>query len=126
MDVLRHVLQALVPGGRVVDLASIPPEGVVLHGDAVVGSIDESAFFPRAAATAAALDRLAAEGMLELERVEQFPVLIHYPSGRDAVEDVAERTYGRMPDELAASVAAIADPVRIRETGRVRVFRKAG
>jgi hypothetical protein len=42
------------------------------------------------------------------------------------VEDVAERTYGRMPDELAASVAAIAGHVRIRETGRVRVFRKAG
>lgn len=122
VHVLRRLLTALVPGGRIVDLTSVRPSGAVEAGDVVLGEIDESAFFPRAEASAAALDALAAEGLLTLDSEERFPVLIRYPAGSDAVADVAERTYGRMPDELVAIVAAISGPVSIRETSSVRGF----
>jgi hypothetical protein len=124
VNVLRRLVRTLVPGGRVVDLASVPPDGTVEASGVVLGTLDESAFFPRAAACAAALDELVAEGLLALESEERFPVRIRYPSGPEAVEDVAERTYGRMPDEVAAVVGAITGPVEIRETGSVRSFRR--
>ena len=122
MHALRHLLPALVPGGRIVDLASVPPNGVVEAGDVVLGELDESAFFPRSEASAAALDALVAEGVLTLDSQERFPVVIRYPSGSDAVADVAQRAYGQMPSELAATVAAISGPVSIRETSAVRAF----
>lgn len=122
VHVLRRLLRSLVPGGRVVDLTSVPPDGVVQADGAVVGALDESAFFPRALASAAALDDLVAAGVLAEDGEERLPVLIDYPSGADAVADVAERSYGRMPAELAARVAQIAGPVQIVESSRVRSF----
>jgi len=123
VDVLRHVLRALVPGGWVVDLASVPPGATVERESVVVGAIDESAFFPRAAACAAALDGLVLEGLLlPPEHEEDFPVLIHYSSGSAAVADVAGWSHSRMPDEVAARVRAVEGSVVIRETNRVRAF----
>lgn len=104
------------------DLAAVPPDGVVESDGIVLGQLDESAFFPRAAACAAALDVLVAEGTLAPESEERFPVIIRYPSGADAVEDVAERSYGRMPEALAVRVRDIEGPVEIREFSSVRSF----
>lgn len=124
--VLRRLLRSLVPGGVVVDLAAVPPDGVVEADDGVVGQLDESAFFPRAAASAFGLDDLVRLGVLAAGAELRFPVLIDYPSGADAVADVAERSYGRMPDELAAHVAGIPGAVRIREYSLVRSFTLVG
>ncbi len=49
---------------------------------------------------------------------------IGYPSGADAVADVAARSYGRMPDELAVRVSAVRGPVAITESGVVRAFER--
>ena len=105
-----------------VDLASVPPDGIVESDGVVLGRLDESAFFPRAAAAAAALDALVEDGVLSARSRETFPVLIRYPQGADAVADVADRAYGQMPAELAERVSAIARPVEIREFSLVRSF----
>lgn len=123
MHVLRQLLRALVPGGTVVDLTAVPPAAVVETDEGrVLGEVDESAFFARALAAVAGLDVLATEGLLRFESEERFPVVVRYPAGRDAVEDVAGRTYARMPASLAERVAAIPGPVAIRETSAVRRF----
>jgi hypothetical protein len=122
VDVLRHLLEALVPGGSVVDLTSVPPDGVVEVDGEIIGSLDESAFFPRATANAAALDDLVAQGVLALRTEERFPVVIDYWNGADAIADVAERSYGRMPEEVAARLSLVAGPVSIREFCFVRSF----
>lgn len=124
VDVLRKLLRGVAPGGVVVDLAAVPPDGVVLHEGEVVGLLDESAFFSRAEVTAEALDLLVDDGLLVKEHDERFPVLISFENGIELVEDVKERTYGRIPDALASRVAAIEGPVQIREQSRVRSFRK--
>jgi hypothetical protein len=124
VDVLRQLLRTLVPGGAVVDLIAIPPPGVVEAGGRVLGELDESAFFDRALVAISGLDALVAEGVLAFESEERFPVLVAYPTGADAVEDVAGRTYGRMPAPLEQRVAAIPGPVVIRETSAVRRFTK--
>ncbi len=91
VDVLRDLLEALEPGGLVVDLLSVPPgEWVEVDGE-VVGELDGSTFFPRALAAAAGLDALAAEGVLVHEHQERFAILVRYPTGADLVEDVSQR-----------------------------------
>lgn len=120
--VLRRLLRSLAPRGSVVDLAAVPPDGLVEADGEVIGRLDESAFFPRAAASAGALDALVRERVLAPVTEERLSVLIDYPTGADAVADVAERRYGRMPDDVVARVEAIATPVRIREVSLVRSF----
>ena len=120
--VLRRLLRSLARHGSVVDLAAVPPDGVVEAGELVVGRLDESAFWPRAAASEDALDALVRKGVLAQVAEERLAVLIDYPTGADAVADVAERAYGRMPDDVAARVEVLATPVRIRETSLVRSF----
>ena len=126
VDVLRKLLQALVPGGVVVDLLSVPPpERIEVDGD-VLGELDGSRFFPRALAAAAGLDMLAEEGLLVAEGEERFPVFIRYPTGPDVIEDVAQREYTRMPSALAGRLQAIQQPCAIRDNCLVRRFRKLG
>ena len=124
VDVLRKLLQAHVPGGVVVDLTAVPLNAQVEVNSSVLGELDGSAFFPRAEKATAGLDAFAREGLLLLEGEERLSILVGYPSGRDAIDDVAERTYTRMPAELARRVETIAEPVAIREFSLVRRFRK--
>jgi hypothetical protein len=123
VDVLRRLLEALRPGGGVVDLLSVPPPRTVEVEGAIIGELDQTTFFPRAQAAAAGLDALAAEGVLTSGHQERFPILIRYPTGADAVEDVGQSTYTRMPHELARHLEAIPGPVVIRESCLVRTFR---
>jgi hypothetical protein len=124
VDVLRELMRVLAPGGVVVDLLSVPPpERVEAAGD-VLGELDGSRFFPRALEAAAGLNTLVAEGLLAAEGEERFSVFIRYPTGRDLAEDVAQREFTRMPDELRARVLQVGGPCHIRDSCLVRSFRK--
>lgn len=124
MHVLRRLLRSLVPGGIVLDLLSVPPNARVEAGGEVLGELDGSAFFPRALAAAAGLDALADEGLLAQEHEEAFPILVRYPSGADLLEDVAGRTFTRMPTALARRVGRIEGQCEVREHCLVRRYRK--
>jgi hypothetical protein len=124
VDVLRQLLRSLVVGGLVVDLLSVaPPEQVVVDGE-VLGELDNSRFFARAVPAAAGLDELAAQGILDHEYEERFSILIHYPTGADLVEDVAQRRHTRMPAALGRRLRALDGPCQIRDNCLVRRFRK--
>ena len=124
VDVLRKLLQALVPGGIVVDLIAVPPPERIEVGDEVLGELDQVRAIPRWLETAAGLDALVEEGLLVAEGEERLSILVRFPTGRDAVDDVSQRTFTRMPGALARRVEAIAGPVAIREHSLVRRFRK--
>ncbi len=124
VDVLRKLLHALVPGGIVVDLIAVPPPERVEAGGKVLGELDQSRAIPRWLETAAGLDALVEERLLVAEGEERLSILVRFPTGRDAVEDVAQRTFTRMPAALARRVETIAGPVAIREHSLVRTFRK--
>src|SRR3990170_5026077 len=113
VNVLRRLMTALVPGGLVVDLLSVPPPERVEVGGELLGELDGSAFFPRALAAAGGLDALAVEGGPVHEHEERFPIFVRYPTGADLVEDVAQREYTRMPAALGRRVRAIAGPCEI-------------
>src|SRR3990172_11656818 len=93
VDVLRRLLQALVPGGIVVDLIAVPPPERVEVGDVVLGELDQSTAIPRWLETAAGLDALVEEGLLVAGGEERLSILVRFPTGRDAVDDVSQRAF---------------------------------
>jgi hypothetical protein len=123
VDVLRRLLQALVPGGVVVDLTMAPPDEVVESGGEILGHLDCSVFFPRALAAGAGLHALADEGVLAFVREEQVSVIVRYPSGRDVLEDIAGRTYTRMPQQLARRLEDVSAECLLTSYCGVRTFR---
>jgi hypothetical protein len=123
VDVLRRLLRSLGPGGVVVDLLSVPPPERIEAAGEVLGELDGSEFFPRAAAAAAGLDALADEGLLQPTGEERFPVFVRYPRGRDLVEDVERRELTSMPATLRPRVLAVSGPCEIRDNCLVRSFR---
>ncbi len=124
VDVLRRLLQALVPGGVVVDLTMSPPDEIVESDGEILGHLDGSAFFPRALAAGAGLDALATEGLLRLEGEEPVTVMVRYPTGVDVLEDVAGRTYTHMPSALATRLETVSTECLLYSNCLVRSFRK--
>jgi len=124
VHVLRRLLEALVPGGAVVDLTMSPPDELVESGGEVLGHLDGNLFFPRALEACAGLDALATEGLLVLVKEEPVTVIVHYPTGNDVLEDIAARTYTRMPIELAERLATVTTECLVHSNCYVRTFRK--
>ncbi|MGH3137063.1 MAG: hypothetical protein ACRDPV_11290 [Gaiellaceae bacterium] len=124
VNVLRRLLTALVPGGDVVDLTMSPPDEVVESGGEMLGRLDGSLFFPRAEAAGAGLDELAAAELLELAYEEPVAVIVRYPTGSDVLEDVAGRSYTRMPTALADRLATVGTECLLHSNCVVRAFRK--
>jgi hypothetical protein len=126
VDVLRRLLAALIPGGAVVDLTMAPPAETLESDGVILGQLDSSAFFPRALAAGAGLDALAGESYLRLEREEPVVVTVRYPTGNDVLEDVASRTYTRMPVELARRLDEVVTECLLHSNCVVRTFRMRG
>ena len=124
VHVLRRLLLALAPGGVVVDLTMSPPDESLETGGEFLGHLDGSAFFPRALAAGAGLDGLAAEELLRLEREEPVTVIVRYPTGNDALEDFAERSYTRTPAALARRLESVSTECLLYSNCLVRTFRK--
>ena len=122
VDVLRRLLAALVPGGVVVDLTMSPPDETVESGGEILGHLDGSAFFPRALMAGAGLDGLATEGLLRLEREEPVRVIVRYPTGKDALEDFAERGYTQIPAALARRLETVSTECLLYSNCLVRTF----
>ena len=126
VDVLRRLLAALIPGGMVVDLTMAPPDEAVETDGEVLGHLDGSLFFPRALAAGAGLDALAGEGLLALVREEPVTVIVRYPTGNDVLEDIAGRTYTRMPIQLGERLATVMTECLLYSNCLVRTFRSPG
>jgi len=124
VHVLRRLLTGLARDGVVVDLNdALEREEMVVDGE-VIGKLDRRAFVPRAEAASAGLEVLVADGSLVPVHEEQVPILVRYPTGPEAIADVARATYTRMPPELAQRLEHVEREVVRRALSRVRTFRK--
>jgi hypothetical protein len=122
VDVLDRMLQAVAPGGIVLDLQFVPPNPRVELAGRVIGEIDCGRLFRLAAAATAAVDARIAAGELVEEAVDDHDVLKHFPNGADLVEDVAgsER---RLPAAFVPVARTIEEPLVVRERCRLRRLR---
>jgi hypothetical protein len=118
---LRHLCEALVPGGIVLDLQAIRPSGRVEVDGNPIGRIDDDVFFARARQAVAGLDALIDEGLLARGREMRFETLVRYDAGAELVKAITDSSERRLPDELAARLAD-AGPCVVRETSFIRVL----
>jgi hypothetical protein len=122
VDALSQMIEATAPGGLILDLQVIRPDPFVELDGEVVARIDGEPLFAWAdAATAAVEARIEAGDLIE-EAVDDHDVRKHYSDGADLVDDVGS-SKRRFPDEVIPIVAAIAQPLVVRERCRLRRLR---
>ncbi len=122
MNALSRMIDAAVPGGLILDLQVIRPDPFVELDGVVVARIDGEPLFRWADAATAAVDARIAAGDLVEEAVDDHDVRKHYSDGAELVEDVAG-SKRRFPDEVVPIVAAIEQPLVVRERCRLRRLR---
>lgn len=119
MHVLRNVTEGIVPGGALVEVQSVRPWPRIEVGDRVAGVIDATAFFERADANNAVLERwpplrLEAEDAHEVRtRADSGPALVAWFEGKARP----------LSDDLRGALLETPGPCALREGCRTRRFR---
>lgn len=122
MHVLRNMVNAVRPGGLVLDLQVIRPNPLVEHDGHVICEIDGESLLEQAEVATAAVDDLIASGHLVEEAVDAHDVRKHYRTGADLVDDFAgkQRT---LPPESESGLRTLGGPCIVRERCRLRRLR---
>jgi hypothetical protein len=119
VDVLRNMVEAVKPGGTVLDLQVIRPNPRVELGGELICEIDGQPLFEKADAAVSAIEALiAARRLIERAR-DDHDVRKHYRTGADLVDDLAPKER-RVPDEAVPLLRAVTEPCVIRERCRLR------
>ena len=119
MHVLRHMVEAVEPGGLVLDLQVIRPDPVVEAGGRVVCEIDGEPLFRGADAAAAAVDAAVRDGLLDEEATDDHDVRKHYDNGVDLIDDFAHKPRN-LPEAALAQLRRLEAPCAVRERCRLR------
>ena len=124
MNALSRMIEAVRPGGSILDLQVIRPNpGVELNGR-VIAELDGEALFRWADAAVAAVDARIRAGDLVEEAVDDHDVREYYTDGTDLVEGFAG-SKRRIPEEFLPTLASIEEPIAVRESCRLRRLRRA-
>ncbi len=124
MHVLRRMVEAIVPGGLVLDLQVIRPNPVVETEGRHICEIDGEPLFVRADAATAAVDALVRTGRLEEEAVDDHDVREHYDDGPDLIAAFADKQR-RVPDDALTELRLLTAACAVRERCRLRRLRVA-
>jgi hypothetical protein len=116
------MVDAVRPGGSVLDLQVIRPDPVVESGDRILCEIDGEALFRKADAATAAIDALVLSGRLVEEAVDDHDVCKHYANGADLIDDFTDKER-RIPDAALRGLRRVKRPCIVRERCRLRRLR---
>jgi hypothetical protein len=125
VHVLRNMVDAVKPGGAVLDLQVIRPHPVAESDELVLCEIDGEALFRRADTATAAIDALVLSGRLVEEAIDDHDVRKHYVNGADLIDDFADKER-RIPDAAMPSLRQVNQPCTVRERCRLRRLRVNG
>jgi hypothetical protein len=122
VHVLCNMVDAVRPGGLVLDLQVIRPNPVVESRGETLCEIDGEPLFARADAATAAVDDLVARGSLLEEAVDHHDVRTHFAHGEELVDHFADKLR-RLPAAAVPRLRAVAQPCAVRERCRLRRLR---
>jgi hypothetical protein len=122
VDVLRHMVDAVRPGGDVLDLQVIRPNPTVEIDGHAICEVDGEPLFRTADAAAVAVDELVLEGRLIEQAADDHDVRKHYDDGADLVDTFATKRR-RLPDDELPTLRALGRPCVVRERCRLRLLR---
>lgn len=119
MHVLRKMVEAVKPGGLVLDLQVIRPNPTAEVDGQVICEIDGEPLFRTADAATEAIEALINAGRLVEQAVDDHDVRKHYANGAELVADFADKKR-RLPDHAVPRLLAVAQPCAVRERCRLR------
>jgi len=119
VHVLRNMVEAVRPGGLVLDLQVIRPNPTAEVDGRVVCEIDGEPLFLTADAATAAVDALIRAGRLVEQAIDDHDVRKHYANGAELVDDFADKKR-RLPNATVPGLRALARPCAVRERCRLR------
>lgn len=122
MHVLGNMVDAVRPGGLVLDLQVIRPNPVIEAGGAALCEIDGEPLFKLADAATAAVDTFIRRQRLIEQAVDEHDVRKHYPDGADLIDDFAEKKR-QLPPEALPRLHALRQSCTVRERCRLRRLR---
>lgn len=122
MNALCRMIEAVRPGGLILDLQVIRPNPEIELNGSVVAEIDGELLFRWADAATAAIDARIAAGDLAEEAIDDHEVSEHYADGAELIEDFAG-SKRRIPDEAIPRLSVIVEPLATREFCRLRRLR---
>jgi hypothetical protein len=121
VHVLRNMVEAVEPGGLVLDLQVIRPDPVVEAAGLAVCEIDGAPLFRTADAAVAAIDAAVSAGVLAEEARDDHDVRKHHATGADLIDDFVGKER-KLPAE-ALPVSRRLGPCAVRERCRLRSLR---
>jgi hypothetical protein len=123
VHVLRNVQQAVVPGGRVLDIHPIGIDMAVRAGMRGLGFIDTSQFALVVDAMDVAVAQICAEGLLTEQRTLRRTVVERFDNAQEALEEAGQWENLRLPAEVARRLRKAEErPVEFVDTVVYRLF----
>jgi hypothetical protein len=113
------MVEAVKPGGVVLDLQVIRPNPIVEADGELVCEIDGEPLFRTADAATAAIDALVARGALLDHAVDDHDVRQHYDDGADLIDAHADKRR-QLPVGALPALRTLAQPCVVRERCRLR------
>jgi hypothetical protein len=113
------MVEAVKPGGLVLDLQVIRPNPTAEVDRQVVCEIDGEPLFRTADAATDAVDALILSGRLVEQAVDDHDVRKHYDNGAELVADFADKKR-RLPEPAVPRLLVVAQPCVVRERCRLR------
>jgi hypothetical protein len=123
VHVLRNVQQAVVPGGRILDIHPLGIDMAVRAGPRGLGFIDASDFARVVAAMDEGIDQVRSEGLLTELRSLRRLVVERYDDPAEALEEASSWEHLRLPARVARRLREAEEgPVEFVDTVCYRLF----
>ena len=123
VNVLRNVQQAVVPGGRILDIHPLGIDMPLRAGPRGLGFVDASAFARVIAAMDEAVDVLRAEGLIEELRTARRHIVERFDDAAEALEEADSWQNLRLPAAVRDRLRAADErSVELVDTVRYRLF----
>jgi hypothetical protein len=122
VDALRNMVDAVRPGGIVLDLQVVRPKPRIESDGQVLCELVAEQLLRKADAAAAAVDAFVAEGRLVEEVVDDHAVLQHFRGGADLVASFTDPERS-LPAEALPLLQALQRPCVRRDSCRLRRLR---
>lgn len=123
MHVLRNVQQAVVPGGRVLDIHPIGVDMAVRAGPRGLGFIDTSEFAPVVEAMDEAVAQVCSQGLLAEQKTLRRSVVERFDDAQEALEEAGSWVNLRLPARVARRLREAEErPIEFVDTVVYRLF----
>jgi hypothetical protein len=113
------MVQAVKPGGHILDLQVIRPNPRIESGGRFLGEVDGEPLLRKADAATAAIDAQIEQGQLVEEDVDDHDVLQHFATGAELIADFANRER-RLHEATLPTLRSLTRPCTMREKCRLR------